>query len=206
MTRKYTIQPMHPAAGVDAGMPPRRSGREVFLMLRTAAFTALLLLFGLVATGLAGGPAAGRNPLDPDGRLHIGNEDRCPVCAMLPIRYPRFAAAIELLDGRTYYFCSPGCMLKAWLHPDIFLDTQASQLKRPVILEYFSGEALDARAVYWVSGSDVVGPMGPALVPLKNATHLEAFRRRHGAKHVFRMDELTHDNWEALTGKQPPQG
>lgn len=164
---------------------------------------AFLLLFGLAATGSAAGPVAGRHALHPDGRLRIADEDRCPVCAMLPVRYPRFAAAIELQDGRTYYFCSPGCMLKAWLHPDIFLGTQASQLKRPVALEYLSGEALDARGVYWVSGSDVVGPMGPALVPLKNDTHLEAFRRRHGAKHVFRLDELTHDNWETLTGKQP---
>jgi nitrous oxide reductase accessory protein NosL len=74
-----------------------------------------------------------------------------------------------------------------------------------VALEYLSGEALDARTVFWVSGSDVVGPMGPALVPLKNETHLEAFRQRHGAKHVFRLDELTHDNWETLTGKQSSQ-
>jgi nitrous oxide reductase accessory protein NosL len=135
--------------------------------------------------------------------LHISSEDRCPVCAMLPIRYPRFAAAIELAGGRTYYFCSPGCMLNAWLHPDIFLGTEPARLKRPVVLEYLSGEAVDGRDVFWVSGSDVVGPMGPALVPLKDKAHLEAFRRRHGAKQVFRLDELTHDNWEKLTGKPP---
>jgi nitrous oxide reductase accessory protein NosL len=94
-------------------------------------------------------------------------------------------------------------MLKAWLHPDIFLGTEASQLKRPVAIAYLSGEACDARDVFWVSGSDVVGPMGPALVPLKDEAHLEAFRRRHGAKNVFRLDELDHANWESLTGKQP---
>jgi nitrous oxide reductase accessory protein NosL len=95
-------------------------------------------------------------------------------------------------------------MLNAWLHPDIFLGTEALQLKRPVVREYLSGEAMDAREVFWVSGSDVVGPMGPALVALKNAVHLDAFRRRHGAQQVFRLDELNHDNWEKLTGKQAP--
>lgn len=154
---------------------------------------------------LAGGPVPGREMLGPAGEMHIQKEDRCPVCAMRPIRYPRFAAAIELQEGITYYFCSPGCMLNAWLHPDIFLDAKPAQLKRPIAQEYLNGQALDARTAIWVSGSDVIGPMGPALVPLKNATHLDAFRRRHGARTVFRLDELNHANWETLTGKQPPK-
>jgi len=170
------------------------------------------LLLGLTLIGIitvhagnswAGGPAPGRVPLAPDGRLNVSAGDRCPVCAMLPARYPRFAAAIQLQDGRTYYFCSPGCMLNAWLHPDIFLATTTTHLQRPMVLEYLDGQALDARKVIWVSGSDVIGPMGPALVPLKNDAHLEAFRRRHGAEHIFRLKELNHANWETLTGKQP---
>jgi nitrous oxide reductase accessory protein NosL len=164
-------------------------------------------LFGLVFTvcilgqSLASSPSPGRIGLDAGGGMRISAEDRCPVCAMLPVRYPRFATAIELRDGRTYYFCSAGCMLNAWQHPDIFLGIAKELLGRPVVREYLSGEVMDAREVFWVSGSDVVGPMGPALVPLKNARHLEAFRKRHGAKHVFRLDELTYDNWQELTGK-----
>jgi nitrous oxide reductase accessory protein NosL len=176
-------------------------------LVRLKLFLGLLCLgiaIGAGGVSLAGGPTPGQNRLALDGEMRISPEDRCPVCAMLPIRYPRFAAAIELQEGPTYYFCSPGCMLNAWLHPDIFLGATAVQLKRPVVLTYLSGEALDARHVFWVSGSDVIGPMGPALVPLKDTTHLEAFRRRHGAKHVFRLDELNHANWETLTGKRPP--
>jgi nitrous oxide reductase accessory protein NosL len=172
-----------------------------------AAHLALLMLVlaAVVAElALAAGPVPGRQSLGPGGDMVISPEDRCPVCAMLPIRYPRFAAAIALQDGRTYYFCSPGCMLNAWLHPDIFLGSSAAHLARPVVREYLSGEVIDARDVFWVSGSDVVGPMGPALVPLKNKAHLEAFRRRHGARKVFRLDELTHDTWQTLTGKQRP--
>jgi copper chaperone NosL len=164
----------------------------------------LLLLAAAAGPAPAAGPVPGRRSLGPEGDMPISAEDRCPVCAMLPIRYPRFAAAIALQDGRTYYFCSPGCMLNAWLHPDIFLGSPAANLARPVVREYLSGEVMDARDVFWVSGSDVVGPMGPALVPLKDTAHLEAFRRRHGARKVFRLDELTHDNWQMLTGKRKP--
>jgi nitrous oxide reductase accessory protein NosL len=200
-----TIPPGFNKNGFDKN--DRRTPNTIYLVWSSLFFGILCLAIAIGAAGvsLAGGPTPGQQPLGPAGGMRISPEDRCPVCAMLPIRYPRFAAAIELQEGATYYFCSPGCMLNAWLHPDIFLGATAAQLKRPVVLTYLSGEALDARHVFWVSGSDVIGPMGPALVPLKDTTHLEAFRRRHGAKHVFRLDELNHANWETLTGKQPPR-
>ena len=67
--------------------------------------------------------------------------------------------------------------------------------------DYFSGELVDARQVFWIAGSDVIGPMGPALVPLQEPSHVEAFRRRHGATKIFRLEALNSDNWETLTGK-----
>jgi len=187
-------------------MPGRRIERLPVLRPIAVRLVVVTLLLAVAAAkpAAAGGPAPGRHNLGPGGAMPISPEDRCPVCAMLPIRYPRFAAAIALQDGRTYYFCSPGCLLNAWLHPDIFLGSPAADLARPVVREYLSGEVVAARAVFWVSGSDVVGPMGPALVPLENKAHLDAFRRRHGARKVFRLDELTRDNWQTLTGKQPP--
>ena len=180
---------------------PDKMFRSVHNIVRLG-LVMLLLVAAAPGPAPAAGPVPGRQSLGPGADMPISAEDRCPVCAMLPMRYPRFAAAIALKDGRTYYFCSPGCMLNAWLHPDIFLGNPAANLARPVVREYLSGEVMDARDVFWVSGSDVVGPMGPALVPLKDTAHLEAFRRRHGARKVFRLDELTHDNWRTLTGKQ----
>lgn len=161
------------------------------------------LLGALIVTTTAWSqpPRPGMHPLGPDNRLRSSAADRCPVCAMRPAKYPRFASAIQLQDMTTFYFCSPGCMLKAWLRPDIFLGTHAGDLELPVAQEYFSGQPVDARTVFWVSGSDVIGPMGPALVPVQKATHIDAFRRRHGANHIFRLEDLNTDNWKSLTGK-----
>jgi hypothetical protein len=44
--------------------------------------------------------------------------------------------------------------------------------------------------------------MGPALVPLKNEQHLDVFKKRHGAKAVFRLSEMTDEKWQQLTGKK----
>jgi len=170
---------------------------------RWPAFLAALVLVTAASTAAADAPDAtpGRRSLGPDLALRIDAADRCPVCAMPVIAHARFAAAIQLLDGTTYYFCATGCMIKSWLHPEIFLGREKSALARPVVQEYLTGRPMDARDVIWVAGSDVIGPMGPYLTPLVEA-HLETFRNRHGGKRTFRLADMDDDLWESITGKK----
>jgi copper chaperone NosL len=181
----------------------RAAAQRVLRGRRALAQAALLAALGLTcaAAAPAAGPAPGAHPLDARGQMQIADDDRCPVCAMLPARSPHFAAAIQLADGRTFYFCSAGCMLRAWLHPESFLGVGRDRLHRPLVRDYFSGQPLDARLAFWISGSDVIGPMGQALVPLAAEAHVAVFRRRHGGRQVFRLEELNDANWQQLTGK-----
>lgn len=185
---------------------PGRVGRRRFpLMLITICLSGLAAALTPPAawTGELGrGPRPAAQPVDDNGRMHISEDDRCPVCAMNVQAHRKFAGAIQLLDGRTFYFCSTGCMIRAWLHPELFLNVPKAHLKRTVVQDYFSGEHLDGASVVWVAGSDVVGPMGPALVPLKSEKDLAAFKARHGAKTTFRLDEMNDAAWERITGKK----
>jgi copper chaperone NosL len=140
--------------------------------------------------------------LEEDGRLRISVEDRCPVCGMAVHVHPKNAAAIELQSGESFYFCGAGCMMKAWLHPEIFLGHPKQALKRAVALDYFDGTPLDALLARWVAGSDVVGPMGPALVPLAGEEDQATFIQRHGGARTFTLGELDDALWEAITGKK----
>ena len=170
----------------------------------TAGFLFVSLLFPLACQDAGDAPGAGPEParrgLAADGRMQISDGDRCPVCAMPVKAHERFSAAIALSDNTVFYFCSPGCMLRAWLMPGRYLNRSGDQLSRPVAREYFSGDVVDARRALWVSGSDVVGPMGPALVALKSESQLTAFRRRHGAGRVFRLSSIRVENLEKITG------
>ena len=148
------------------------------------------------------GPHPGLKPLDESGAMRISSQDRCPVCAMQVSKHQKFACAIELTNGRTFYFCGSGCMIRSWMHPDIFLGATKTELKRSVVQDYFTGEQVSGGSVYWVAGSDVIGPMGPALVPLKNEQGLDVFKKRHGATAVFRLSEVTDEKWQQLTGKK----
>jgi len=171
-------------------------------ILCLAAMVALAFFIPSWAAGPGKGPTPGRKTLDPSGRMHIKATDRCPVCGMRVADYVKFSSAIQLADNTTHYFCSCGCMLRAWLYPDIFLAAVREDLKTPVVREYFTGDQLDGRTVFWVAGSDVVGPMGPALVPVMGEKALAAFKRRHGGRTVFLLEELDPDKWFAITGRK----
>ena len=158
--------------------------------------------FPVLADDSKTGPHSGLKPLDESGAMQISIQDRCPVCAMQVSKHKKFACAVQLMNGSTFYFCGAGCMIRSWIHPEIFLGATKEELKRSVVQDYFSGEQVPGRSVYWVAGSDVIGPMGPALVPLKDEQHLDVFKKRHGAKAVFRLSEMTDEKWQQVTGKK----
>ena len=162
----------------------------------------MLFGFDLLAGAAGSGPKAGLKPLDDNGHMQISDQDRCPVCAMQVSKHRKFAGAIQLKGGRTYYFCGTGCMIRSWMHPQIFLNAPKTDLAKSVVQDYFSGKQVDGLAVYWVAGSDVVGPMGPALVPIFDKQQLEVFKKRHGGKAYFRLEEMTDKKWLELTGKK----
>jgi len=147
-------------------------------------------------------PKPGLHPLDENGRMRISRGDRCPVCAMKVAKHRPFVSAIQLDDKTTYYFCGTGCMIRSWLHPEIFLGVDKVDLRRPVVREYFTGHDIDARDAIWVAGSDVIGPMGSALVPLKDEVSLKVFKQRHGGKTTFRLKEMNDARWYTITGKK----
>lgn len=144
------------------------------------------------------GPHAALKTVDADGHMQFSKEDRCPVCGMFPAKRPKNAAAMVLKDGRTFYFCGNGCLLRTWRHSDRHLKVPAESIQRMVVQDYFSGAPLDAEKAWWVAGSDVVGPMGPALVALRTEQEMERFKARHGGRKVFRLEQIDDALWADL--------
>lgn len=149
-------------------------------------------------------PASARSPLPAqksltgDGRMQIGDTDRCPVCGMFPAKRPKSAAAMVLADGRTFYFCGNGCLLRTWHAAPDYLNASQASIRRMVVRDYFTGEPIDATKAWWVAGSDVIGPMGPALVALGTEASVTQFKARHGGKKVFQLAEMDNALWEML--------
>ncbi len=187
-------------------MKKSRFRQILYSSLFAVAISAFFFIFGRGIAAAGSGPQPGKMGLDEAGRMQVSDGDRCPVCAMNVIKHPKFASAIQLKESRTFYFCGTGCMIRSWMHPEVFLGVEKDQLEKPVVKAYFTGKEMDAREAIWAAGSDVIGPMGPALVPLKDEAELETFRQRHGAKATFRLSEMDDEKWQAITGKKAVKG
>ncbi len=150
-------------------------------------------------------PAAGPSrpvpallPLAADGTMQISDPDRCPLCGMFPAKRRKTAAAMALADQRTFYFCGNGCLLRAWHDPVTHLNVPPGRIQRMVTRNFFTGEPLEAQKAWWVAGSDVVGPMGPAIVALASQADVEQFKARHGGKIVFQLSQMDDALWQKL--------
>jgi copper chaperone NosL len=155
------------------------------------AFLSIFIFFYLAAFSGA----------DEQSEIQFGKEDRCPVCAMKVARYPKFVCTMELVDERKFSFCATGCMIRSWLHPEVYLGAVKSDIQHVWVQDYFTGQKLDGTSAFWVAGSDVTGPMGPAFVPLKSESDVETFKRRHGGGFVFHLIDLTDEKWKEITGR-----
>ena len=115
--------------------------------------------------------------------------DRCAVCGMLVAPFPQWVAGIELKDGRHFYFDGPKDMFVCLFDlPGCLPGVNEEQLAGVFVTEYYSTRVLPATDVVFVTGSDVLGPMGQELVPVLGREAAETFRRDHGGQQLKRYD------------------
>lgn len=118
-----------------------------------------------------------------------GKDDRCAVCGMLVAPFPQWTAALELNDGRLFYFDGPKDMFVAFFDlPAYIPGVSPEQVVGVYVTEYYGTRLLPASEVIFVAGSDVLGPMGQELVPVVGIEAAETFRRDHKGQKLLRLD------------------
>lgn len=118
--------------------------------------------------------------------------------------HPEWVGAIVLDDGSTFYFCSVRCTLGACLRSAEVLRAEPSRIRQVRVPDYLAGNRwVDADTALFVTGSDVVGPMGWELVPAASKEDAEVIVRRHGGR-VLRRSDVTIDVLRELKGRGAP--
>ena len=108
-------------------------------------------------------------------------EPRCATCGMRIDPASRFTAWLVEPAGQVA-FDTPRCALTAWRGAHA-----AATAAR--VREYYSQEVRLASTLRFVAQSDVVGPMGPELVPVAPERAAQFAADHHGAPPVT-LDEL----------------
>ena len=121
-----------------------------------------------------------------------GPRDLCPVCGMLVAKYPSWAATVLYRDGHAHHFDGAKDLFKYLLNMPKYAPGHAqADIAAIGVTEYYGVTKIDARAAWYVIGSDTPGPMGHELVPLKTQAEAEEFLKDHHGKRIVRFDEVT---------------
>ncbi len=121
-----------------------------------------------------------------------GAKDLCPVCGMLVSKYPNWVAMVTWKDGHTHFFDGAKDMFK-------FLGDLAKyapghrkeDIAGIYVTDFYNLERIDARKAYFVTGSDVLGPMGHEFVPLVNKADADDFLKDHKGKKLRTYEQIT---------------
>lgn len=118
--------------------------------------------------------------------------DTCPVCGMFVAKYPDWIATVLYRDGHAHYFDGAKDLFKYLLDlPKWAPGHRADDITAIGVTEYYGVSRIDARAAWYVVGSDVLGPMGHELIPLETQEDATEFLRDHGGKGILRFDAVT---------------
>jgi copper chaperone NosL len=122
-----------------------------------------------------------------------GPKDLCPVCGMLVSKYPNWVATVVYDDGHAHFFDGAKDMFK-YLHalPKYAPGRQLGRIAAIWATDYYNLAKIDARKAYFVSGSDVLGPMGHELVPLATRADADEFLKEHKGTKLFRFGHRRH--------------
>jgi hypothetical protein len=110
-------------------------------------------------------------------------EARCKNCGMKIDPSSPWRAELIAADGAVTTFDTPRCALQSWRSGK----TPAKSLR---VQDYYDRQARDGSELRFVIGGDVVGPMGPDLVPV-DAARVSKFIQDHAADRALRLEEIT---------------
>jgi len=119
------------------------------------------------------------------GQTQQGAATRCKHCGMKIDPTSAWRAELVAADGSVLAFDTPRCALTQWR-------TGKSQAVTLRVQEYYERKWRNADELRFVLGGDVVGPMGPDLVPV-DPSRATKFIQDHGADRALRLDEVTTD-------------
>lgn len=118
-----------------------------------------------------------------------GKSDRCPVCGMFVAGYTNWISTVVFKDGSRSFFDGPKDLFRFYFGISRYRPgATTADIKEMFVTEYYSVQHMPVSEVYFVSGSDVLGPMGKELVPVAGLDKARGFMRDHGGTKLMRFD------------------
>ena len=121
-----------------------------------------------------------------------GEKDRCSVCGMFVHKYQNWIATVVFEDGTYAFFDGPKDMFRYLGDMKKFNpDMSVGDVAQVYVTDYYTTEIVKAEEVFFILGSDVMGPMGKEFVVVSDEKNARSFMMDHGGNKMLRFDEVT---------------
>lgn len=166
------------------------------IVRRSAVGVATTLLAATFFAAFAPEFAAARASADPQSPIpqpvKPKPDDKCPVCGMFVAKYPDFVSEIIFRDGSYAVFDGVKDMMRFYHDLGSAKPPRApSDIAAIYVNDYYGLTFMDGRAAFYVTGSDVFGPMGREIIPLRTEAEAKTFAADHKGRAILRFAEIT---------------
>ncbi len=120
----------------------------------------------------------------------IESDKKCPLCGMYPARYPKFNCQIIFKDGSYEAFDSTIGLLVVLHFPDK-TGIRLKQVAGIYFKDYLKGGWLEADKAFFVTGSEIRGPMGIQFVPVDSEQAAEELKKQANGKDIIHFKMIT---------------
>ena len=121
------------------------------------------------------------------------SKDKCPVCGMFVAKYPDFLAEIIFKDGSYAVFDGTKDMFKYYFDLKKYNPKKRLEdIDSVYVTDYYNLALIDGYRAFYVTGSDVYGPMGKELIPLEKEADAKGFMKDHKGQSLLKFNDITH--------------
>ncbi len=130
---------------------------------------------------------------------------KCPVCGMYPYKFPRWAVNIRMKNGKEFYFDGAKDMFKYYLLDKKYLYDRKN-VSRITVQDFYTLRPVDAEKAFFVTGSDIRGPMGDELIPFSSLPDAETFLKDHHGRSILRFFQVSPETLRERRGSLSQNG
>ena len=157
-----------------------------------------IMVFTLVGVFFVGPGIA-----DQCAPMAVTAEHKCPTCGMRVAAFENWHTQVVYGDGTNDAFCAVKCLMAFYFEPAKYSGKEKSvAIKAFYAKDYYSLHWHDMKKIFFVSESDVLGPMGKDFVPFSNLEHAKTFLQDHNGSKILTFDEITPELIQTLRKKK----
>ena len=121
--------------------------------------------------------------------IKIESHKKCPLCGMYPARYPEFDCQIVFKDGSYEAFDSAVGLLVYLLFPDN-TEIKLQPITKIYFKDYLKGSWLEAGKTFFVTGSEIMGPMGVEFLPIDSEQAAKELKKQEKGKDIIHFKKI----------------